>query len=133
MKELVFGVLGALLVVAPGWMLFNTMVPVPEYRTGTFADYSGAVRACLTLYGGAMFGSLVLWMRRTQQPQPTSLRDVFRASFFGAMAAIGLVILAAGGGGNLVGVVVIFGAVFSAIIAVGVALVWQAVARGKAA
>jgi hypothetical protein len=129
--RLLCGVLGGLLVVTPAWLLFDTMVPVAQYRTGTFADYAGAARACLTLYSGATIGIVVLWWRRTQKPQLTDRRDVFRACFAGAMAAVGAAIVAAGGG-NLFGVAVIFGVAFSAIIAAGGALVWQALAPWKA-
>jgi len=126
MKRLVSGVAGVLLLIAPVWMLTNVMMPVPQYRTGTYADYAAAVRACLTLYGGATAGFLIEWWRSARRGQTAAGRRVFGACVAGAMVAIGVILVAAGGGGNLVGVVVIFGAAFAAIIGAGARLVWQA-------
>lgn len=122
------GVAGALLVFAPAWMLFNTMVPVPQYRTGTYVDYLAAGRACLTLYGGATIGILVQWGRIARRRQTISSRSVFLACFVGAIVAIGVTLIAAGGG-NLLGVVVIFGGALSAIIGAGAGLIWHALRR----
>jgi hypothetical protein len=126
MKRLSSGVAGTLLLVAPAWMLFSTMVPVPQFRSGTYADYLAVVRACLTLYGGASIGIVVLWWRSARRRQSITGLGVFLASIVGAIAATGTAIVGSGGG-NLWGVVVIFGGAFSAIIGAGAGLVWYAV------
>src|SRR4051812_15593087 len=98
MKRLSSGAVGALLLCAPAWMLFNTMVPVPQFRTGTSADYLAVIRACLTLYGGATIGILGQWWLRTRRRQTIGSLNVFRACIVGAIVAVGIVVIEAGGG-----------------------------------
>jgi hypothetical protein len=93
MKAYLAIILGFALLLAPLWSL-SGYVTVPEYRTGTFADYSSAVIAGATLYGGVLAGVLV--GRRYQSPQsPRRFRATFKAGMAGAMAAITLALLAA--------------------------------------
>jgi hypothetical protein len=64
---------------------------------------------------------VVLLSRSTQ----SSAGTVFRACFGGSLFAV-ILAIAIAGAGNLWGLVLIFGAAFSAIIALGVRLVWEA-------
>jgi peptidoglycan/LPS O-acetylase OafA/YrhL len=123
MKRILATVAGALLLIAPAWWLLTTMVPVPEYRTGTSADYFAAFRACLTLYGGAAIGMLVQWARGARRPERINGRQVFVACLVGAIVTVGVVTIA-GGGGTLSGLVIIFGGVFGVFIGAGGALMW---------
>lgn len=98
MNRLVLGIVGVLLPAAPAGLLFNTMMPVPQYRTGTFADYAGAARACVALYGGAVGGLFLQILWSTARRQAISGRQVFRACLVGAIGAIGIAIAVAGPG-----------------------------------
>ena len=114
--------LGLLLLAVPAWVAFTTMVPVPQYRVGGIADFLPAIQGCLALYGGAAAGLVTVLLAGSR---PVSRGAIFRACVIGSMAAVVLAIFIAGAG-NLWGLVAIFGAAFSAIIALGVRLVWPA-------
>jgi hypothetical protein len=109
-----------ILLAVPVWFALTSMVP--QYRVGGIDDFLPAIRACLALYGGAAAGLVVVLLGRSTH---TSAGTVFRACFGGSLFAVILAIVIAGAG-NLWGLVLIFGAVFSAIIALGVRLVWEA-------
>ena len=123
-----------LLVVTPPVMLYGMTVPVPQYRTGTFADYQAFLVACLTVYGGVALGIVVRWWR-PPQGSAISGRSVFRAGFTGGLVAVGVALALAAmrsGLGNLWGLIVIFGGIFAAAISAGAGLFWHAIrpARG---
>ena len=127
--ELLAGVLGLLLLVGPIRLVYDMTVPVPKYRTGSFADFRSFVLTCLTVYGGAAGGILCDWWYRARQRQPGRAFAVFRAGFIGAIVAVGVALAIASlekGPGNLWGLIVILGAVFGAIVAAGTALLWYA-------
>ena len=113
-----------LLVVIPPVMVYGMTVPVPQYRTGTFADYQAFLVSCLTVYGGAVLGISVAWWRA--QPGPAiSGRSVFRAGFTGGLVAVGVALALASirsGLGNLWGLVVILGGVLAATVSAGAGL-----------
>ena len=113
---------GLILLAVPVWFAFISMVPVPQYRVGGIDDFLPAIRACLALYGGAAAGLVVALLSRSTH---TSAGTVFRACFGGSLFAVILAIVIAGAG-NLWGLVLIFGAAFSAVIALGVQLIWEA-------
>jgi len=134
-KRFVSSMAGTALCLVPAFFFFTVLVPVPQYRSGTYADFTGAAGSCLTLYGGEVLGILVLWW----QPEPGRLtgRRVFWAGFWGGVIAISLVTAGqflfrwvAGESvsvGNLWGLVVIFGAAFSAMVAAGAGMAWYGV------
>ena len=129
MRRLLTGATGVLLVVTPPAMLYGMTVPVPQYRTGTFADYQAFLVACLTVYGGVALGIAVRWWRPPQGPV-ISGRSVFRAGFTGGLVAVGVGLALAAmrsAPGNLWGLVVIFGGVFAATISAGAGLFWYAI------
>jgi hypothetical protein len=116
-------------------MAYSVTVPVSEYRTGTAGDYDVFLVACLTLYGGAAIGILVLWRLQARKRQTVSGENVFWAGFIGAIVAVVVALALASieeGPGNLWGLVVTFGGVFGAIVAAGAGLVWYAI-RGASA
>jgi Kef-type K+ transport system membrane component KefB len=131
MRRLLAGAAGVLLVVIPPLMLYGITVPVPQYRTGTFADYEAFVVSCLTVYGGVALGITVRWLRDRRKEPIISGRSVFRAGFTGALVVIGIALVLAsmrsGSLGNLWGLVVIFGGVFAATVSAGARLVWYAI------
>lgn len=92
MKSFLAIVLGLLLLLAPLWTL-SGFVTVPEYRTGTFADYQAAVISGLTLYGGVLAG-VVLSQRFKRRPNVPAFRKTFIAGIAGAMGAITLGLIA---------------------------------------
>jgi hypothetical protein len=130
MQRLLGGVTGVLLVVIPPVMLYGMTVPVPQYRTGTFADYEAFVVSCLTVYGGVVLGIAVRWWRRQRSESTSGGRDIFRAGLIGGLVAVGLALALTSmrsGLGNLWGLVIIFGGVFAAIVSAGAGLVWYAI------
>ena len=129
MRRLLYGAAGILLVVIPPVMLYGMTVPVPQHRTGTFADYQAFVVSCLTVYGGVMLGIAVRWWRLQRRPAISS-PSVFRSGFTGGLVAVGVALALASlrsGLGNLWGLVVIFGGVFAAIVSAGAGLFWYAI------
>lgn len=93
MKAYLSIVLGITLLLVPLWTL-SGFVTVPEYRTGTSADYSSALIAGATLYGGVLVGVLVGRRYPLQRHSPLSFRKTFMAGMSGAMAAITILLVA---------------------------------------
>ena len=88
MRPYVVTALGIVLLLAPLWTL-SGFVTVPEYRTGGFADYRGALIPGITLYGGVLVGVL-LNQRFTVRGSLPRFRRIFVAGIAGAMGAITL-------------------------------------------
>jgi hypothetical protein len=132
MPRVLSGAMGLFLLLVPLLMVYSVTVPVPEHRRGTYADYQAFVVVCLIVYGGAAVGILVQWRRYANNRRPISAEATFWAACTGGMVAIGIALIAASveeGPGNLWGLVVIFGGVFSAIVGAGAALLWYALHR----
>ena len=91
MKSYMAVLLGIGLFLAPLWTL-SGFVTVPEYRTGTIADYQGALVSGLTLYGGVLIG--VFSERFVTRVDVPTFRKVFLAGIAGAMGAITLGLVA---------------------------------------
>ena len=120
MPRSVLFIVGLLLVLAPIWLLFGFTVPVKRYRTGSFEDYAGLLRACITLYAGSAFGLVMLWLRG----------EPWRRSHIIVVAAVGAVIgaliaIVRSGAGTLWGLVVIFAFVLGGVVGVGVSCMWR--------
>lgn len=129
-------VFGIALLVAPLWTLSGFVV-VPEYRTGTIADYSSALIASATLYGGVLAGVLVGRRYQAEENGIDRFKTIFVAGMIGAMAAITLVlvgaalvqlvstgrIVPAGQSLALLPVVYIVGGILSAFMAAGAGLI----------
>ena len=92
MKSYLAVAVGLLLLVAPLWTL-SGFVTVPEYRTGTFADYQTAIVSGLTLYGGVFLGVLFGERLKARRSHP-AFRRIFVAGIVGAMVAITLGLIA---------------------------------------
>ena len=133
MYRLLSGAAGVLLVATPPFMVYGMTVPVPQYRTGTLADYHAFLVSCLTVYGGVVLGIVVRIWREPGRASIIHGRSIFRAGMTGGLVAVGVALALAfleSGGGNLWGLVVIFGAVFTAIVSAGAGLVWYAIRPG---
>ena len=130
-KRMFFGTVGICLLVLPALIGYSLTIPVPRFRTGTFADYRAFVLICGTVYGGAALGYVIQWRHKRMRIQ--SARDVFRACFVGALAMAGLGLgvgsVMEGGPGNLWGLVVIVGALLAALVGGGSGLLWKACQR----
>ena len=103
------GAAGILLVVTPLFMVYGMTVPVPPYRTGTFADYQAFLVSCLTVYGGAVLGIAVRLWREPGRASTIDGRSIFRAGVTGGLVAVGVALALAflqSGAGNLWGLVV---------------------------
>lgn len=94
MKAYLAIVLGIALLLAPLWTL-SGFVTVPEYRTGTIADFASALIAGVTLYGGVLVGMLVSRRYKSPRNRPVPFKATFVAGIGGAMGAITLGLLAA--------------------------------------
>ena len=94
MKAYLAIVLGLALLLAPLWSL-SGFVTVPEYRTGTIAEYSSALIAGATLYGGVLAGILVSQRYKSRRHTSGPFRTIFIAGMAGAMGAITLALFAA--------------------------------------
>jgi hypothetical protein len=130
MQRLLGGAAGVLLMVIPPVMLYGITVPVPQYRTGTYADYQAFLVSCLTIHGGVVLGIAVRWWRRPRKEPTISGGSVFRAGFTGGLVAVGVALAVSSmrsGPGNLWGLVIIFGGVFAATVSAGARLVWYAI------
>ena len=92
MKSYLAMALGLVLLLLPLWTLSGFVV-VPQYRTGSIADYQAALISGLTLYGGVSAGVLVSECFRTRRAVP-AFRRIFVAGVAGAMGAITLALLA---------------------------------------
>jgi hypothetical protein len=88
MKTYLAIALGLALLLAPLWSL-SGFVTVPEFRSGTVADYSSALIASATLYGGVLVGVLVSRPFKSRH-KPVGFRTTFTAGMAGAMGAITL-------------------------------------------
>jgi NhaP-type Na+/H+ or K+/H+ antiporter len=136
MKAFLAIILGLALLLAPLWTL-SGFVTVPEYRSGTIADYSSALIAGATLYGGVLVGVLVSRTHKSQWNGPVPFRTTFMAGMAGAMGAITLALLAGflndlistgrlmpeGQSPALLPVFYIVGGILSAFMAAGVGLI----------
>ena len=91
MKSYLAVALGVILLLAPLWTLAG-FVTVPEYRSGTFADYQVAVLSALTLYGGVFVGVLIGERVKPRRLMP-AFRRIFVAGIIGAMGAITLALI----------------------------------------
>lgn len=94
MKAYLAIMLGLALLLAPLWSL-SGFVTVPEYRTGTAADYSSALIAGAALYGGVLVGVLIGRRYNSQRRSPVAFRTTFMAGIAGAIVAITLALFAA--------------------------------------
>ena len=136
MKATLAVLLGVALLLAPFWTL-SGYVTVPEYRTGTIADYSSALIAGATLYGGVFIGVLVGRRYKFGLNRPGPFKTIFVAGMAGAMGAITLGLLAyflselistgrlmpAGQSPALLPIFYIVGGLLSAFMAAGVGLI----------
>jgi hypothetical protein len=128
MRRLLFGGLGAYLLIAPAQMSYNLLWPAPQAR-------SMFVIVCLTLYGGAAIGTLAQVLRCARTGLKMSRAGVSVAVFTGALlaavAAFALASVRAGGPGNIGPVFVVLAGFYSAILSAGAALLWTAIAQPR--
>ena len=87
MKRSLCMLAGVLLFLAPLKFLWGFR-PVPEYRTGTFADIASAVAIGATLYGGMLAGIFAVWLLEPKLRTGMTGRAVFVSGLVGAMLAI---------------------------------------------
>lgn len=128
--------LGLALLVAPLWTLSGYVV-VPEYRTGTIADFKSAIVAGATLYGGVLGGVLIGRRYKLARFGGGPFKTTFMAGMAGAMAAITVALVLAflmelistgrlmpkGNTPALLPIFYIVGGILSAFMAAGVALI----------
>jgi len=126
---------GALLVGYPLLML-STAVPVPGYRTGTYADYRFAALGFLAIYGGVLLGILIYWLHLGKTGRKLTPVGVFRAGFFAEFVLSFTVVLGSGfysliasgsfdeGIGNLGGAILILWLMLGTAVSAGLALLF---------
>src|SRR5882724_977776 len=142
MTRLAATIVGVLLLVAP-LMWLSSLIPVPEYRTGTFEDLQFPVTAGVTLYGGVLAGASILWRLKAGRGASMNGQAVLFAGWIGALTAIGVAlaiwalhewlstgrVLQRGQSAALLPIFPIIGGVLSLFIAGGAALVFSGLRR----
>jgi hypothetical protein len=135
--------LGAAFLCYPFLLLSKITVPVAEYRTGSIADLLSYVASIVVTYGGVLLGMTVYWMRHGRSALQLGLFDLFKAGLRGAFFASLAILVGFGvhglatkgsfaeGVGNLWGLLVVFAALFGALVSGGVAFVLFAVRRPR--
>jgi hypothetical protein len=93
MKRLLAVAVGTALVLVPLHFFYVTTVPVPQYQTGTAADYRYAIMAALMIYGGTAFGIVGVWWLSRRRGDAIDGRRVFQAGVYGAIGTISLVMV----------------------------------------
>jgi hypothetical protein len=135
MKTYFAAAFGIVLLLAPLWTL-SGFVTVPEYRTGSIADYQLALISGLTLYGGVLVGVLLSERFKTRWSVP-AFRRIFLTGIAGAMGAITVALIVSfltelvstgrlmppGQTPALLPVLYIVGGILSAFMAAGVGLI----------
>ena len=118
----------------PPFLLYEMSIPVPEFRTGTYADFLTFAGAIFVIYGGVLIGVAVHWARVGRAWQGLLPVEVFKAGVWGALAVGVLFVVGSGvrslmtqgsfekGTGNLWPLVLIFALLFSALVSGGMAL-----------
>jgi hypothetical protein len=141
MKSYLAAALGLLLLLAPLWTLSGFII-VPEYRTGSIADYQAALISGVTLYGGVFAGVLISERFKTRWAV-RGFRRIFLAGIAGAMGAITVALIAyfaielfstgrlmpRGQTPALLPVLYIVGGILSAVMAAGAGLISYALGR----
>ena len=124
-------VLGLVLVGYPAFMISTLMISLPQYRTGTFADYQDAVYGFLAIYGGVLLGMLVYWLNRNRMGRGLTPLGLFRAGFFAELVLsvtflLGVELVRKEGIGNFGPVILIVWLMAGTAVAGGVALLFYA-------
>ena len=127
-------VIGAALIGYPPFLIYAITVPVARFRTGSCVDFLAFAGTVLAIYGGVFVGIAVHRVvvgRAWQRLRPL---EVLKAGVRGAVSAGVVFVVGAGihglatqgsfqkGIGNLWGLIVIFAALFGALVSGGVAL-----------
>ena len=130
-------VVGIALIGYPPFLLYDMTVPVPRFRTGTYADFVTFAGTLLAIYGGVLLGVAVHWVRAGRAWQRVRPVELFKAGVWGAVAVAAAFVVGAGvhglatqgsfekGIGTLWGLVLIFAALFGALVSAGIALLFH--------
>jgi len=137
MIRLIGIVAGIALVGYPPFLIWAITVRVPRFRTGSYVDFLPFAVTLAAIYGGVLLGMAVHWLWRGRSSQRLPPFEVFVAGVYGTLT-VGVVFLAAAGVrglttqgsfekgiGTLWGLVLIFAAVFGALVSGGVALLFR--------
>ena len=121
----------------PPFLIYAITVPVARFRTGSYVDFLTFAGTVFAIYGGVLLGVAVHWARVGRAWQHLRPVEVFKAGVWGA-CAVGVVFVAGAGVhglttqgsfekgiGNLWGLVLIFAALFGALVSAGVALLFH--------
>lgn len=127
-------VIGVALIGYPLFLIYAITVPVPQSRTGSYADFLVFAGTVFAIYGGVLLGVAVHWATRGRTWEGLRPVVIFKAGVWGAFAVGVVFVVGAGvhglitqgsfekGIGNLWGLVLIFAALFGALVSGGVAL-----------
>jgi hypothetical protein len=120
----------------PPFLIYAITVPVARFRTGSYVDFLTFAGTVFAIYGGVLLGLAVHWARVSRVWQRLRPVGVFKAGVWGALAVGIVFVVGAGvhglttqgsfekGIGNLWGLVLIFAALFGALVSAGVALLF---------
>jgi hypothetical protein len=129
-------VIGVALIGSPLFLIYAITVPVPRFRTGSYADFLAFAGTVFAIYGGVLLGVAVYWAMRGRTWESLRPVVIFKAGVWGAFAVGVVFVVGAGvrglttqgsfekGIGNLWGLVLIFAALLGAFVSAGVALLF---------
>jgi hypothetical protein len=130
-------VVGVTLIGYPPFLIYAITVPVPRLRTGGYADFLMFAGTVFAIYGGVLLGVAVRWATGGRAWERLRPIGVFKAGVLGAFAVSVVFVVGAGvhglttqgsfekGIGNLWGLILIFAALFGALVSAGVALLFH--------
>ena len=125
---------GIALIGYPPFLIYAITVPVPQFRTGSYADFLPFAATVSAIYGGVLLGIAVRWATGGKAWATLRPAVVFKAGVWGAVAVGAVFVIGAGvyglttqgsfekGIGNLWGLILIFAALLGALVSAGVAL-----------
>lgn len=123
----------------PPFLIYAMTVPVARFRTGSYVDFLAFAGTVIAIYGGALLGVVVRWLRVGRAWQALHPVDVFKAGVGGTLVAGVVFIVGSGlyglmtqgsfedGIGNLWGLVLVFALFFGALVSGGMALLFHSV------
>ncbi len=134
--------IGLVLVGFPLQLIYAMTVPVPQFRTGTYNDFTAFAATMGVIYGGAFVGIAIRWARNGTASRRVLPVEVLTAGVSGALALCAVFLVGSGvrslitegsfekGIGNLWGLIVIVALVLGAVVSGGLALLFYGARRG---
>ena len=127
------------------WWIPDASIPVPRYRSGTYADYLLAAKLFLAVHGGVLLGVIVYWVNRQRVGRKMNPMGIFKSGLIAELCiSLGFLLVSAIHGlialgslekgiGNLWGATIVLWLVLGTIVAAAVALLFYGVSGRRIA